>query len=55
MSRDVVLALIREGVVEKEPISQKALAQMQEAFDGWRVETGMSNAHLSRILAQSVG
>ena len=55
MSRDVVLALIREGVVEKEPTSQKALAQMQEAFDGWRAETGMSNAHLSRILAQSVG
>ena len=55
MSKDVVLALVREGVVEKEPTSQKALAQMQEAFDSWRAETGLPNAHLSRILAQSVG
>jgi 3-methyladenine DNA glycosylase Tag len=55
LSRDVVLALVREGVVEKEPTSKKALAQMQDAFNSWRVETGLPNAHLSRLLAQSVG
>lgn len=55
MSKDVVLALIRAGVVEKEPTSQKAMAQLQAAFNTWRAETGMPNAHLSRILAQSIG
>ncbi len=55
MSGDVVKALIREGVVDKQPTSKKDLAAVQAAFNGWHEETGRPYAHLSRILAMSVG
>ena len=54
-SRDVVAALVKAGVVEKEPTSQKALLTTQEAFNQWRDETGYSLTELSRILAFSEG
>ncbi len=54
-SRDVVAALVRAGIVEKEPTSQKALQATQEAFNLWRAETGYSLTELSRILAFSEG
>ena len=54
LSRDVVRALIREGVVEKEPTSQRDLARVQTAFDRWRVETGRPMTQISRILACSI-
>lgn len=55
MSGDVVKALIREGVVDKQPTSKKALAAVQEAMNDWHEETGRPYTHLSRILAMSVG
>ena len=55
MSGDVVKALIREGVVDKMPTSKKDLAAVQAAFNGWHEETDRPYAHLSRILALSVG
>lgn len=55
MSKDVVKALIREGVVEKAPTSQKALMAVQDAFNEWRQHSGLPYAQMSRILALSVG
>ncbi len=54
LSRDVVRALIREGVVEKEPTSQRDLARVQEAFDRWRGESGRPMSQISRTLACSI-
>ena len=54
LSRDVVRALIREGVVEKEPTSQRDLARVQEAFNHWRGESDRPLTHISRTLASSI-
>ena len=54
LSRDVVRALIREGVVEKAPTSRRDLALVQEAFDHWRGESGRPMTQISRTLACSI-
>ena len=54
LSRDVVRALIREGVVEKEPTSQRDLARVQQAFNQWRSESDRPLSHISRVLACSI-
>ncbi|NOX49682.1 MAG: 3-methyladenine DNA glycosylase [Gammaproteobacteria bacterium] len=53
-STDVVQALMNARVVEKEPTSQRDLLATQDAFNGWREESGRSYCQLSRILACSV-
>lgn len=53
-SKDVVSVLIAEGIVDKEPTSKSALKVVQEAFNGWRDETGLPLCKLSRIMAASV-
>lgn len=53
-SRDVVRALIREGVVDKDPTSKRDLAAVQEAFNAWHEDSGRPMMHLSRILACSI-
>ena len=55
LSGDVVKALIREGVVTKEPTSKKDLAAVQAAFNTWRDQSGRPVREISRILALSVG
>lgn len=55
LSQDVVKALIREGVVSKEPTSKKDLAAVQSAFNKWREQSGRPVREISRILALSVG
>jgi 3-methyladenine DNA glycosylase Tag len=55
LSGDVVKALIREGVVTKDPTSKKDLAATQAAFNAWREESGRPVREISRILALSVG
>jgi 3-methyladenine DNA glycosylase Tag len=55
LSGDVVKALIREGVVAKEPTSKKDLAAVQAAFNTWRGQTKRPVREISRILALSVG
>lgn len=55
LSGDVVKALIREGVVTKEPTSKKDLAAVQAAFNQWRKESKRPVREISRILALSVG
>ena len=53
-SRDVVQALIREGVVDQEPKSKRDLDAVQTAFNGWAAESGRPMTHISRVLACSV-
>ena len=54
LSKDVVAALIRDGVVAKAPSSQRDKQAVQNAFSAWHRETGRPLAHLSRILAMSI-
>ncbi len=54
LSRDVVRALIREAVVEKDPTSRRDLARVQQAFDHWRGESGRPMSQISRTLACSI-
>ncbi len=53
LSRDVTAALIGQGIVDKQPTSKKAIAAVQEAFNGWMAETGYGLTQLSRVLARS--
>lgn len=55
MSRDVATALIREGVIDKPPTSKSAQKAVQEAFNTWKADSGRPFAHISRVLAFSVG
>ncbi|HVY87996.1 MAG TPA: DNA-3-methyladenine glycosylase I [Hyphomonadaceae bacterium] len=55
LSQDVVKALIREGVVSKQPTSKKDMAAVQAAFNTWREDSGRPVREISRILALSVG
>lgn len=55
LSRDVAKALIREGVVDKAPTSKTAMKAVQAAFNKWSAESGRPFAHVSRLLAFSVG
>lgn len=52
--RDVVTALIREGVVDKQPSSQRDMARVQEAFNHWSAQSGRPLAQISRTLACTV-
>jgi len=54
-SQDVVKALIREGVIDKEPSSKKDWAAVQAAFNTWGAQTKRPRREISRILALSVG
>lgn len=54
LTRDVVAALIREGVIDKPPTSKKALAAVQAAFNDWCAESGRPLAHVSRVLAATI-
>jgi 3-methyladenine DNA glycosylase Tag len=54
LSRDVVAALVRAGIVDKQPTSQKALLATQLAFNGWMEESGLGLTAISRTLAHSI-
>lgn len=55
LSRDVCRALIREGVVDKEPSSKRDMQAVQAAFNAWRAESGRPMTQISQVLAMSVG
>ena len=55
LSRDVVGRLIAEGVVTKNPTSQKDMQAVQDAFNKWAKQSGRSFREISRTLAMSVG
>jgi len=54
LARDVVSALIREGVIEKDPSSKRDMDLVQTAFNTWHAESGRPLTHISRVLACSV-
>ena len=54
LSRDVNGRLVAEGVIDKVPTSQKAMAAVQEAFNTWRAQSGRSLTEISRVLAMSI-
>lgn len=53
-SKDMVAALIREGVVDKPPTSKRDRAAVQAALTRWREESGRSLSAISRVLALSI-
>jgi 3-methyladenine DNA glycosylase Tag len=56
LSQDVGAALRDAGVeISETPNSKRDLARIQMQFNAWREETGLPYAHLSRILALSIG
>jgi len=54
LSADVCARLIAEGIIDKQPTSQKAMAAVQEAFNTWNEQSGRSLTEISRVLAMSV-
>lgn len=54
LSKDVVRALIREGVVDKSPTSKRDLKAVQEAFNHWHETGPYGLSQISRILACTV-
>jgi 3-methyladenine DNA glycosylase Tag len=54
LSKDVVAALIREGVIDKPSASKKAMAAIQDAFNRWMEESGQSMTAISQTLARSI-
>ena len=56
LSNDMVLALRDAGVeISEKPGSKKDLAVIQDQVNRWAKKTGMPRAHISRILAMSIG
>lgn len=55
LTGDVSAALVREEVVDKPPSSKRDMAAVQAAFDAWHAESGRPYAHVSRVLALTVG
>ena len=54
LSRDVVGRLVAEGLIDKAPTSQKAMAIVQETFNIWRQQSGRSLTEISRVVAMSI-
>jgi 3-methyladenine DNA glycosylase Tag len=56
LSMDVVACLRDGGLdISENPSSKKDLRKIQEQFNAWVEETGLSLTHLSRICAMSIG
>lgn len=55
LTKDVVAALIREGVIASPPTSRRQMAEVQAAMNAWSGQTGLDLTALSRYLAWSVG
>ena len=55
LSRDVIARLLAEGVIEKTPTSQKAMALVQDAFNIWLQQSNRSLTEISKVLAMSIG
>lgn len=55
LTRDVVAALVAQDIIRKHPTSKADLAAVQDAFNGWREQSGRPLCQLSRMLAFCVG
>lgn len=54
LTDDVVQALLNYSVIDKKPISQKALFELQDRFNLWRAESGRPYCEISRLLSLTV-
>lgn len=52
---DMVAALVREGVIDRQPSGKRDLAAVQAAFNQWSAESGRDLTAISRVLAMSIG
>ena len=52
---DVLAALIARGVLDKALSSQRDRRAAQQAFNHWQAESGWPQAHISKVLALTVG
>ncbi len=56
LSNDVISALQNAGVdITDKPSSQRDMKKIQQVFNQWKSETGLSLAQLSRICGYSIG
>lgn len=54
LSRDVVAALKREKVIDRDPGSKASMKDIQNAFNVWLKQNGQSLTRISRVLAFTV-
>ncbi len=54
LTRDVVAALVREAIIDKNPTSKRALRATQSAFNTWCEQGQCSLTEVSRILAMGI-
>lgn len=54
LARDVVGALIRIGVVDRNPTAKRDLRLVQGAFDIWHEQSGRPMSQISRVLSCSI-
>jgi len=54
LTRDVVGALVRQGVVDRNPTAKRDLQQVQDAFNEWQQQSGRPLCEISRILSCSI-
>ncbi|GLS82135.1 DNA-3-methyladenine glycosylase I [Paraferrimonas haliotis] len=55
VTQDIASYFVAHKLLDANPGSQKALQQMQQAFNEWQQQSGLPYSHLSRILACSLG
>ncbi|WP_133493060.1 DNA-3-methyladenine glycosylase I [Alcanivorax sp. 24] len=54
-TNDVIAVLKSHRIIDKPPVSQRDQAAAQAAFNQWQKESGRPQAHISKILAFTVG
>lgn len=54
LSRDGTAALIDAGVIDKFPTGKAAMQNVQQAYNQWMQESGLSMAQISRVLSLSI-
>ena len=54
LARDVVGALVRGGVVDRNPTAKRDLKLVQAAFNQWREESARPLCQISRVLSYSI-
>ncbi|MGB1465909.1 MAG: DNA-3-methyladenine glycosylase I [Alcanivorax nanhaiticus] len=52
---DVTAALKAQNVIDKPPVSQRDQRAAQQAFNLWQQESGWPQAHISKVLAFTIG
>jgi 3-methyladenine DNA glycosylase Tag len=54
ITEDVVVALKAQGIIDKNPTSQRDLHKMQEAFNVWQQQSSRPLCQISRLLSMTV-